>query len=125
MEKKTILVVDDAPENIDLLVGLLKDNYTVKASRSGQVALKIAAQPKPLHLILLDIVMPGMDGFEVCKALKADETTSAVPVIFLSGEIGEKEHNRAKEVGGTAYLTKPVEPAKLMAAIEDALNKKT
>lgn len=122
MEKKTILVVDDAPENIDLLVGLLKDKFIVKAARAGMVALKIASQPKPLDLLLLDIVMPEMDGFEVCSRLKASEATAGIPVIFLSGESGEKERTRAHEVGGSDYLTKPVDPVLLMAAIDRALN---
>jgi putative two-component system response regulator len=122
MTKKTILVVDDTPENIDLLVGLLKDTFIVKAARSGQVALKIAGQPKPLDAILLDVVMPGMNGFEVCSELKASAATSAIPVIFLSGESGAEERKRAEEVGGTAYLTKPVDPEKLMAAIQTALS---
>lgn len=122
MEKKTILVVDDAAENIDLLVGLLKDTFIVKAARNGQVALKIAAQPKPLDVILLDIVMPGMDGFEVCLELKRLDVTSSIPVIFLSGESGAKERQQAKDVGGVEYLTKPVDPIELKTVIEKVLN---
>jgi len=120
MDKRTILVVDDAPENIDLLVGLLKDQYTVKAARNGEVALKIAQSASPPDLMLLDIIMPQMDGFEVCRRLKADPGTAGIPVIFLSGEIGAEERRRGSEVGAVDYLTKPVDPARLSRAIESA-----
>jgi putative two-component system response regulator len=121
VDKQTVLVVDDAPENIDLVVGILKEQYTVKAARNGQVALKIARSPNPPALILLDIVMPDMDGFEVCHELKADLATAVIPVIFLSGEIGAEERRRGTELGAVDYLTKPVDPAKLSVAIESAL----
>src|SRR3989338_4919612 len=81
--KPAILVVDDTPENIDVLRGILGADYTVKVANSGQVALKIAAAQPP-DLILLDIMMPGMDGHEVCGQLKADPLTRAIPVIFIT-----------------------------------------
>ena len=121
MHKHTILVVDDAPANIDLLVGLLKDQYTVKAARNGRVALKIAQSANPPDLLLLDIIMPDMDGFEVCSALKKNVATSAIPVIFISGEIGEEARRRGGELGAIAYLTKPVDPTAVIAEIEAAL----
>jgi putative two-component system response regulator len=120
MDKKTILVVDDAAENIDLLVGLLKEQYAVKAARNGVVALKIAQSPKKPDLVLLDIVMPEMDGFAVCSELKSNPDTAMIPVIFISGEIGVEERQRGTELGAVEYLTKPVEPNKLMTAIETA-----
>jgi putative two-component system response regulator len=120
MDKKTILVVDDVAENIDLLVGLLKEQYTVKAARNGVVALKIAQSPKKPDLVLLDIVMPEMDGFAVCSELKSNPDTAMIPVIFISGEIGVEERQRGTELGAVEYLTKPVEPSKLMIAIETA-----
>jgi len=122
MDKRTVLVVDDAPENIDLLVGLLKEQYTVKAARNGRLALMIARSPRPPDLVLLDIMMPEMDGFEVCRQLKGDPATAAIPVIFLSGEIGTEERRRGSALGAADYLTKPVEPAKLNGAIDTALN---
>ena len=118
MDKKVILVVDDAPENIDLLVGLLKEQYIVKAALNGKIALKIAQSPKPPHLVLLDIVMPGMDGLEVCKELKGNSKTAHIPVVFLSGQAGEEECERGMELGGSAYLKKPVEPKSLFSVIE-------
>lgn len=124
MEKKTILVVDDAPANLDLLVGLLKDTYKVKAALNGKVALKIAQSPKPPQLILLDIVMPEMDGLEVCKILKENAETADIPIVFLSGQAGEEACERGMELGGAAYLQKPVEPESLFSVIEIVLAEK-
>ena len=121
MKKKSILVVDDAPENIDLLVGLLKDKYKVRAALNGEVALTIARSPSPPDLILLDIVMPGMDGLEVCETLKGDEGTSHIPIVFLSGQASAEECDRGIEMGGEAYLQKPVEPESLFSILEITL----
>lgn len=121
MGKKTILIVDDASENIDLLVGLLKDRYTVKAARSGEIALKIAQSPNPPDLVLLDIMMPGMDGFEVCKTLKVNEVTAGIPIIFVSGKISDEDRTQGNALGATAYLTKPIDPNALMSAIDGAI----
>jgi len=118
MEKKSILVVDDAPENIDLLVGLLKDKYKVRAALNGEVALSIARSPSPPDLILLDIVMPDMNGLEVCKILKNDKKTSSIPVVFLSGQASDEETELGVEIGGEAYLQKPVEPESLFSILE-------
>jgi CheY-like chemotaxis protein len=82
INKPTILVVDDTPANLQLMSGLLQEDYKVKAATSGEKALKIAfTDPQP-DLILLDIMMPEMDGYEVCKRLKADEKTNQIPIIF-------------------------------------------
>jgi CheY-like chemotaxis protein len=116
--KKVILAVDDAPENLDVVKGLLSPHYTVKAAVNGQMALKIAEKQSP-DLILLDIRMPGMDGYEVCRQLKADEATAGIPVIFLTGEANVKSEVAA--VGGVGYITKPIEPDALLARIEDCL----
>jgi len=124
MNKKSILVVDDAAENIDLLVGLLKDKYTVRAARNGQVALKIAQSEKVPDLVLLDIVMPGMDGFEVCRQLKENPSTAMIPVVFLSGEIGEEERIQGRKLGAIDYLTKPVEPTLLLSVMNTVLDEK-
>ena len=118
MEKKVILVVDDAPAIIDLLAGLLKDKYKVKAAINGKTALKIAQSAKPPDLILLDIVMPEMDGLEVCKELKKNAETTNIPIVFLSGEADEEACERGMEIGGAAYLKKPVEPESLFSVIE-------
>lgn len=118
MDKKTILVVDDAPENLDLLVGLLKETYTVKAAINGELALKIAQSPAPPDLILLDIVMPGIDGLEVCKILKENDSTSHIPIVFLSGQASGEDCEKGIEMGGDAYLQKPVQPESLFSILE-------
>jgi putative two-component system response regulator len=116
--KKVILAVDDAPENLDVVKGLLSPQYTVKAAVNGQMALKIA-EKQPPDLILLDIRMPGMDGYEVCRRLKADESTADIPVIFLTGE--DDVTAEVTAVGGTGYIMKPIEPDVLLARVEDCL----
>ena len=113
-----ILVVDDTPENIDVATALLASKYTVKAAVNGPMALKIAEKQSP-DLILLDIQMPGMDGFEVCRRLKADPTTSAIPVIFLTGESGVE--SEVAEAGGSDYVTKPVNSGVLLSTVEKHL----
>jgi len=122
MEKQVILVVDDAPAIIDLLAGLLKDKYRVKAAINGKTALRIAQSAKPPDLILLDIVMPEMDGLEVCKKLKKNPETTDIPIVFLSGEADEEACERGMEIGGAAYLKKPVEPKSLFSVIEILLS---
>ena len=85
-EKQLVLLVDDTSENLHLLNALLKDQYRTRIAASGERALKAAAQDPRPDLILLDIMMPGMDGFEVCRRLKADPSTAAIPVIFLTAK---------------------------------------
>jgi len=122
MEKQVILVVDDAPAIIDLLTGLLKDKYRVKAAINGKAALRIAQSAKPPDLILLDIVMPDMNGLEVCKKLKKNAESADIPIVFLSGEADEEACERGMEIGGAAYLKKPVEPKSLFSVIEILLS---
>ena len=83
MEKATILVVDDTPENIDILIGILGDDYKVKVAIDGPRALALVTKSRP-DLILLDVMMPGMNGYEVCKLLKQEPLTSHIPVIFVT-----------------------------------------
>jgi CheY-like chemotaxis protein len=116
--KKVILAVDDAPENLDIVKGLLSSHYTVRAAVNGQMALKIAEKTSP-DLILLDIRMPGMDGYEVCRKLKADDATAGIPVIFLTGEADVSSEVAA--VGGEGYITKPIEPDALLDRIRNCL----
>lgn len=116
--KKVILAVDDAPENLDVVKGLLSPHYTIKAAVNGQMALKIAEIQSP-DLILLDIRMPGMDGYEVCRALKANDATAGIPVIFLTGE--SDVDSEVAAVGGAGYVTKPIEPDNLLTQIQDCL----
>jgi len=103
-----ILVVDDVPRNLQLLAALLKEEnkYEVAAATSGAAALKIVDNVLP-DLILLDVMMPGMDGFEVCQKLKASPSTRDIPVIFLTAKAGLKDIVKGFQLGGVDYKTKP------------------
>jgi putative two-component system response regulator len=121
VEKPVILAVDDTPENLDVVKGLLSSQYIVKAAVNGMMALKIAGK-KPPDLILLDIRMPGMDGYEVCQKLKANEATADIPVIFLTGESDAASEADALAAGAAGYVTKPIDPATLLAKIAACLS---
>lgn len=108
--KKTILVVDDVPDDIAILEEILKDEYQVKAATSGEAALKIALGGSPPDLMLLDIVMPGMDGFEVCRRLKEDSSGTAIPVIFLTAKVMAEDEKLGFELGAVDYIRKPINP---------------
>lgn len=116
-----ILVVDDAAANLQFLVNLLREHrYTVHPASDGQLALEIVHSNSP-DLILLDIRMPGMDGYEVCRRLKADERTRAIPIIFIS--ILEEERDKVKgfQAGAVDYITKPFQPEEVLARIKTHL----
>jgi len=119
--KQTILVVDDTPDNITLLCGLLGDQYKNKVATNGQKALQIAfAEPHP-DLILLDIMMPGMDGYEVCRQLQSNPATADIPVIFLTAKSQDDDETKGFELGAVDYITKPITPAILMARVQTHL----
>ena len=99
VEKPTVLVVDDTPDNLSLMSGLLKDDYKVKVANNGEKALKIAQSDNPPDLILLDIMMPGMDGYEVCERLKGDPATRDIPVIFLTAKVEVEDEKKGLELG--------------------------
>ncbi len=109
MDKKRVLIVDDVPTNLHLLSSLLKSKYTVAASTSGQKAIELANNdPKP-DIILLDVYMPEMNGFEVCEKLRSDEYTKDIPVVFVSSMDDEDEYNKAKQFGDKIdFVQKPV-----------------
>jgi putative two-component system response regulator len=108
-EKKTILIVDDAPENIDLLNIILCGDYKIKVALTGEKALEIASDATCLpDLILLDVMMPGMDGYEVCRQLKTSELTRKIPIIFVSALSEPTDESKGFEFGAVDYLTKPV-----------------
>jgi len=109
--KPRILIVDDSPENIRLLAGILKDSYDIAVATSGEQALKRVESPPLPDLILLDIVMPGIDGYEVIAALKAGEETREIPVLFLSALDSEKSESKGLELDALDYITKPFSPS--------------
>ncbi len=108
-KKSTLLVVDDTPENIDVLRGILGEDYALKIANSGQLALKIAAAQHP-DLILLDVMMPGTDGYEVCRQLKGNEATRHIPVIFVTARGEVEDEALGFELGAADYITKPISP---------------
>jgi chemotaxis protein methyltransferase CheR len=120
-QRNTILVVDDTPDNLALMSSLLKDAYKVKVANSGEKALRIAASDSPPDLILLDIMMPGMDGYEVCLRLKRDPETMNIPVIFLTARTEMADEKKGLELGAVDYITKPVSPPILMARVKSHL----
>jgi putative two-component system response regulator len=120
MSKQSILVVDDTPENIDVLNGILSDQYDVKVAINGKMALKIAQNLKP-DLILLDIMMPEMDGYEVCTRLKADMETQKIPVIFVTAKDQTVDEAHGFEVGAVDYITKPVSPPIVLVRVKTHL----
>lgn len=115
-EKKVVLVVDDEPMNITLLAGILKSTYKVKMAKDGERALKLA-QADPPDLILLDVMMPGLDGYEVCRRLKSMESTRGVPVIFVTGMTDPQERARALDLGAEDCLCKPVDAGQVLDAV--------
>ncbi|WP_222930751.1 response regulator [Allochromatium palmeri] len=119
--RQTILVVDDAPANIDLLVSTLKADYNVKAATRGERALQIVRSGDPPDMILLDIMMPGMDGFEVCRQLKEDFTTRHIPVIFITAKIGIEDEIRGLDLGAVDYIAKPISPPVVQARVHTHL----
>ena len=119
--KKVILVVDDAPANIQIALAILKEIYQVRVATNGAKALELAASDPVPDLVLLDVVMPGMDGFEVCTRLKADPKTRDIPVIFLTGQTEIEDETRGFQVGGVDYIHKPFSPAVAKARVNTHL----
>jgi len=124
VDKPTVLVVDDTPDNLTLITNLLKDRYRTKIATNGEKALKVAVTGTPPDLVLLDIMMPVMDGYEACRRLKADRKTSGIPVIFLTAKAEEADETRGFEAGAVDYITKPISPPILLARVETHLQLK-
>ncbi|MBA5636678.1 two-component system response regulator [Duganella sp. LX20W] len=122
--KPTILVVDDTPDNIDLLCAVLEHDYRTKIAVNGERALKIARGESKPDLILLDIMMPGMSGYDVCKALKADPATRDIPVIFVTAMSEVADEQLGLSLGAVDYITKPVSAPIVLARIKTQLSMK-
>src|ERR1700760_2563661 len=119
--KKTVLLVDDAPANIQIVNSILKDTYKIRIATNGAKALELANATPPPDLILLDVMMPEMDGYEVCSRLKKDPRTCDIPVIFLTGQTEIEEETRGFEVGAVDYIHKPFSPAIVKARVQTHL----
>jgi PAS domain S-box-containing protein len=122
--RKTILAVDDVPDDIKILEEILKGEYQVKAATSGEAALKIARGSPPPDLILLDVMMPGMDGFEVCRSLKEDAAGATIPVIFLTAKAMTADERLGFELGAVDYIKKPVDPGIVLSRVKTHLETK-
>ncbi len=120
-KKDTILVVDDTQVNIDILVGLLKD-YDIVVAMNGESALEVANNETNIDLILLDIMMPDMNGFEVCEKLKLNSKTKNIPIIFITAKTDDDSIQKAFELGGVDYITKPFRSIELRQRIKTHLN---
>ncbi len=123
-KQKKVLVVDDTPENIYVLMGILKDEFDVSVASNGEKALKIVSMVPDIDLILLDIMMPEIDGYEVCARLKADKKTEAIPVIFVTALASEENEAKGLELGAVDYITKPFNPALVKARVKNHLELK-
>jgi putative two-component system response regulator len=122
--RKTVLVVDDSPDNIVLLSSILRGEYRVKAALEGQAALELASSTEPPDLILLDIIMPGLNGFDTCAKLKADTAIKDIPVIFLTSRTEEEDERRGFEVGAVDFISRPISPHIVRARIATHLQLK-
>ncbi len=120
-DKKTVLIVDDTPANVSLLNSILKDLYKTKIATNGEKALKLAFSDSPPDLILLDIMMPEMDGYEVCEQLKADERTKDIPVVFLTAKVAVEDETRGLAMGAVDYITKPISPPIVIERVKNHL----
>ena len=116
--QKLILIVDDTPTNIGVISGALRDSYKTKVATNGVKALAIAAEEEKPDLILLDVMMPEMDGYQVCSRLKADATTREIPVIFLTGQTSPEDETKGFAVGAVDYVHKPFSPAVVKARVQ-------
>jgi putative two-component system response regulator len=122
-ERPTVLVVDDTPANLSLLNNLLKEQYRIKVASNGIKALELAAAAPP-DMVLLDIMMPEMDGYEVCLRLKADPRTERIPVIFLTAKNSVEDEERGLLMGAVDFIHKPISPPIVLARIKTHLQVK-
>lgn len=124
LPRATILVVDDTPDNLTLMSSLLRDDYKVKVANSGERALRIARSETPPDLVLLDIMMPEMDGYQVIEQLKGDPATRDIPVIFLTAKATVDDEKKGLELGAVDYITKPISPPIVLARVRTHLSLK-
>jgi DNA-binding response OmpR family regulator len=119
--QQTILVVDDTPANIDVLMATLRPQYRVQVASDGMSAVRIVESDDPPDLILLDVMMPGISGFDVCRMLKANPERSNIPVIFVTSLREANEECHGLDVGAVDYITKPFNPTTVRARVRKQL----
>jgi len=122
--RHTILIVDDAAENVALMSSVLKASYRTKVAREGETALRLSSLDGPPDLILLDVMMPGMDGYEVCRRLKENPKTADIPIIFITARSEIEDEQRGLDLGAVDYITKPISPPILAARVRTHLRLK-
>ena len=120
-EKEIILIVDDMALNIQLMASFLKNHYEIKVATNGEKCLELAHNKPAPDLILLDIEMPDMNGYEVCQLLKENPETTAIPVIFVTGKVADDDEEYGLKLGAVDYITKPIRPAIVLARVETHL----
>jgi len=119
--KELVLIVDDSPSLVKILTSCIKDFCQIKTTNSGKGCLEIAVLTPQPDLILLDVTMPDMDGYEVCEKLKANPVTASIPVIFVTGLLGQKDEEKGLLIGAVDYITKPFYPAIVIARVKTHL----
>ena len=119
--KKLVLIVDDTPTNVAVVSGLLKDSFRTKIATNGEKAIAIADGTEKPDLILLDVTMPGIDGYEICRRLKDNPSTRDIPVIFLTGKIDEADEEKGFDVGAVDYIHKPFSGPIVLARVRNQL----
>ncbi|KJU86112.1 response regulator receiver modulated diguanylate cyclase [Candidatus Magnetobacterium bavaricum] len=117
-KKPSLLIVDDEPSNVRILNELLHADYDVRVAANGERALQIALSDNPPDIVLLDIMMPGIDGYKVCKRLKDDPVTCDIPVIFITSKVDEQDEIKGFEAGAVDYITKPFSPVVVDARVK-------
>ncbi|MBF0413172.1 MAG: response regulator [Desulfamplus sp.] len=124
-KKQKVLIVEDSPQNIKIINEILKNDYIITAATSGENAISCLEVNELPDIILLDIIMPGMDGYEVCRRIKRNKKTSDIPVIFITAKDDIEDEEKGFEAGAVDYITKPVSPSIVKARIKTHLLIKT
>ncbi len=122
IDKRRVLIVDDTPSNIKILNELLCSDYNISVATNGADALQLAVSQEPPDLILLDIMMPEMDGYEVCRRLKADATTQSIPVLFVTAKGEVEDEKEGLELGAVDYIAKPFSPPIVKGRVRNHMN---
>ena len=119
--QETVLIIDDSPEILTLMTSVLRGACNSKVANNGERGIRVASTHPLPDLVLLDIEMPDMDGYEVCRRLKADPLTSGIPVIFLTAKTGVEDEQKGFDVGAVDYITKPISTPILLARVKTHL----
>jgi len=123
--RHSVLIIDDTPENIQVLLAALHEEYTVMAANNGYKGIDLAQSDPPPDLILLDVMMPGLDGYEVCQRLKMDRKTQHIPIIFITALREDEDEEKGLKLGAIDYLTKPIKPALVRARVKNHIELRT